>query len=59
MKAWQQRLILISIVPIIWGIFVDLRFGQIASFVTRVVIVSLIGFFLSYVYERIKARIKS
>lgn len=59
MKEWKRRLMVISIVPIIWGIFVDLRFGKIASFVTRVVIVTLIGFFLGYVYERVKTRIKS
>ncbi|WP_029159842.1 hypothetical protein [Clostridium scatologenes] len=58
MKIWQQRLIVIPIVPIIWGAFVDLKFGKIASFITRVIIVTLIGLFLSYAYERIKRRIQ-
>jgi hypothetical protein len=57
MKTWQQRLIIIPIVPIMWGIFTDLRFGQIASFLTRVIVVTIIGFFLGYVYDRIKVRI--
>jgi hypothetical protein len=59
MKIWQKRLIGISIVPIIWGIWVDLRFGQISSFIKRVIVVTLIGFLIGTVYEKIKSRITS
>jgi hypothetical protein len=59
MKIWQKRLIGISIVPVIWGIWVDLRFGQISSFITRVIVVTLIGFLLGIVYEKIKSKITS
>lgn len=59
MKIWQRRLIGISIVPIIWGIWVDLRFGKISSFITRVIVVTLIGFLIGIVYEKIKSSITS
>lgn len=59
MKIWQRRLIGISIVPIIWGIWADLRFGKISSFITRVIVVTLIGFLIGAVYEKIKSRITS
>jgi len=58
-KIWQRRLIGISIVPIIWGIWADLRFGKISSFITRVIVVTLIGFLIGAVYEKIKSSITS
>ncbi|EQB86188.1 hypothetical protein J2Z44_002661 [Clostridium punense] len=59
MKIWQRRLIGISIVPIIWGVLVDLRFGKVSSFITRVIVVTSIGFLVGSVYEKIKSSITS
>ncbi|MFT5874856.1 MAG: hypothetical protein ACI8WT_003835 [Clostridium sp.] len=59
MKTWRKNLIEISIAPVIWGIWVDLRFGQISSFITRVTVVTLIGFLLGIVYKKIKSKITS
>lgn len=54
MKTWQKRVLGISIVPIIWGILVNLRFGQIYSFIARVILVTLIGLLLLTVYEKFR-----
>lgn len=59
MKSWQQKILLISIAPIIWGVLAELRQGQIASFAARVIFSTFIGFFLLYIYERINAALKS
>lgn len=54
MKKNIKRLLGISIVPIIWGIFADLRFSQIGSFVTRVICVTTIGYIIVFIYDKVK-----
>ena len=52
MKIWQRHVLGIAVVPIIWGIIVDLKYGHIASFITRVIGVTLIALLLETVYEK-------
>lgn len=59
MKLWQKRLLGISMVPIVWGIIIDLRHGLIASFITRVIVVTLIGLLLLTAFEKLKVKFHS
>ncbi|MBU3228204.1 hypothetical protein [Clostridium algidicarnis] len=55
MKKGIERLLGIATVPIIWGAFVDLKYGEIASFITRVICVTAIGYLVVFMSNKGKA----
>jgi len=58
MKINFKKILIIAIVPIIWGAFADLKYGQIDSFVIRVICVIAIACLIEFIYDKVKAIIK-
>ncbi|SUY45339.1 Uncharacterised protein [Clostridium putrefaciens] len=52
MKRGIKKLLGIATVPIVWGAFVDLKYGEIASFITRVICVTAIGYLIVFVSNK-------
>ncbi|WP_029451980.1 hypothetical protein [Clostridium algidicarnis] len=52
MKRGIKKLLGIATVPIIWGAFVDLKYGEIGSFITRVICVTAIGYLVVFMSNK-------